>query len=89
MEPYSIIMQVGHIDCAKDSRDILERTIGIPLNDSLTKVSSKKLVLHLLDEHHCDVTFTEELPGVQNNNNFILFHVRTFLTGDLAFLQPS
>jgi hypothetical protein len=85
LEPFSIVMQVGNIDVAKDTRSVLERTLRIPLNESLKRVHGKKVLVHLLDNDTPPVTLTEELPGEQENNNFISFHVRTFITGDLAF----
>jgi hypothetical protein len=87
LEPFSIVMQVGNIDIAKDTRSVLERTLGIPLNESLKRVHGKKVVVHLLDNDTPAVTLTltEELPGEQENNNFISFHVWSFITGDLAF----
>jgi hypothetical protein len=85
LEPFSIVMQVGNIDIAKDTRSVLERTLGIPLNESVKRVHGKKVVVRLLDNDTPTITLTEELPGEQENNNFISFHVRTFITGDLAF----
>jgi hypothetical protein len=87
IEPYSIVMQVGNIDVAKDTRSVLEKTIAVPLNDSLKRLFGKKIVIHTLNDNDCDVTLTDELPGVQRNNNFLFFHTRTFITGDLAFFS--
>jgi hypothetical protein len=35
VEPYSVVIHVGNIDCKKDTREILEKTIGTQLNESL------------------------------------------------------
>jgi len=86
-EPYSIIMQVGSIEAAKDTREIIEGTIGVHLNNGLKRIVDKMLVVHLLDgvNDSCEVTLAEEPPALQNNNTFLSFSIRSFITGDLAF----
>ena len=40
----SSIMKVGHIDCEKDTHEILDATIGNKLNEGLQEVFGKHLV---------------------------------------------
>jgi len=41
VEPYSIVITVANIDCQKDTRQVLEATVGIPLNESLKRIVGK------------------------------------------------
>jgi hypothetical protein len=38
-------IKVGHIDCAKDTHEILENTIASPINEGLHKIFGKVLVI--------------------------------------------
>ncbi len=80
-------MQVGSIEAAKDTREIIKGTIGVHLNNGLKRIVDKMLVVHLLEgvNDSCEVTLAEEPPALQNNNTFLSFSIRSFITGDLAF----
>jgi hypothetical protein len=41
VEPYSIVITVTNIDFQKDTRQVLEATAGIPLNESLKRIVGK------------------------------------------------
>jgi hypothetical protein len=38
-------IKVGHIDCAKDTREILESTISSPINEGLRKIFGKVIAI--------------------------------------------
>jgi hypothetical protein len=42
VEPYSVVIHVGNVDCKKDTRKILEKTVGPQLNESLQLIVGKK-----------------------------------------------
>jgi hypothetical protein len=42
----SIVLTGASIDCAKDSREILQRTVATPINDALKWISNKFTVVH-------------------------------------------
>jgi hypothetical protein len=83
VKPYAVTIHVGNIDCNKDTREVLERTIGKELNEGLRRISGKILVVHVVNDS-CTVTFSDELPG-DENELFFSFLTRTLIAGDLAF----
>ena len=46
VEPYSVKLCLGSIDCKKDSREVLEKTFGAKLNDGLKWIFNKVIVIH-------------------------------------------
>jgi len=84
-ETYSVTIHVGNIDCNKDTRKILDETIGKELNSGLKRIYGKILVIHIM-ENVCTPSFSDELPG-NNNNFYFAFEMRTFVAGDLAFFS--
>jgi hypothetical protein len=38
VKPCSISLHVGHIDCTKDTREVLQKILAAPLNDSLKQL---------------------------------------------------
>jgi len=63
-------IKVGHIDCAKDTREILERTIAQPINEGLCKVFGKVLVISRSTH---SIAFLNENPVT--NGNFDEHHI--------------
>jgi hypothetical protein len=84
VKPYAVTIHVGNSDCNKDTREVLEKTIGKELNEGLRRISGKHLVVHVLNDF-CTVTFSDELPGENENELFFSFLTRTLIAGDLAF----
>jgi hypothetical protein len=81
----SMVMKVGHIDCTKDTYDILKSSVAGPLNESIEEVV-KSGALDLIrdgdgslscrmknNEHDLPLTVISSLP------------IRVFVTGDLAY----
>jgi hypothetical protein len=85
INPYSVVIRVGNIECRKDTREVLEKTIGMMLNGSLRLVVDKFIVVH----HANDVTnaiLADEPPALNGNSvNSICQKTRTFMAGDLSF----
>jgi hypothetical protein len=46
----SAVRKVGHIDCSKDTYEVLEATIALPLNESLKRMKGKQLQLSYQEE---------------------------------------
>jgi len=81
VEPYSIVITVANIDCQKDTRQVLEATVGIPLNESLKRIVGKFIfispeTISLMDE---------QLPDLGRPEESILMESRAFIAGDLSF----
>jgi hypothetical protein len=90
VEPYSITLCVGSIDCAKDTREVLEKTIGKYLNESLhVIINNKYVVAHTItsatNEDINVMTFAEEPPSIASNNSVHWFVTICFVANDLAF----
>jgi hypothetical protein len=81
---FSHTLKIGHIDCIKDTREVLERTIGIATNDGCKALFGKFMVL---DRGNHTVSIHDESPLVNEvyDLNFIALPVNIFITGDLAF----
>lgn len=77
---------MGHIDCAKDTREILERTITQPINKGLRKVFGKVLVISRSTH---SIAFVNENPVANGNfdEHHISLPINVFITGDLAFMS--
>jgi hypothetical protein len=71
IEPYSVKLSLGSIDCKKDSREVLEKTFGGKLNNRLKRIFNKVIIIHSTiinniinnDHDHYVVTFADELSG--------------------------
>lgn len=81
----SIILQVGHIDTAKDTYEILQQTLAQPLNEGMHRIINKFACVHQANVQGGDpiVTLAPERPDT--NNRCIAFAIRCFIAGDLAF----
>lgn len=93
INPYSTTLCVGSIDCTKDTRDILDKTIGSHLNDGLHRIVNKYLVAHstlVNNNEYCNVViFAEEPPAAANSEHNFTFETRTFVSGDMAFFAVA
>jgi hypothetical protein len=83
VKPYAVSIHVGNMDCNKDTREILEKTIGKELNKGLRWIVGKFLVVHVVN-NVCTVTFLDEPPG-DETEIFFSFLTWTLIAGDLAF----
>ncbi len=81
----SVTLQVGHIDTAKDTYEVLEETIAHELNERLWWIVNKFVVVHFADNHDPVIVFADEAPAVEHNNNCATFGIQAFISGDLAF----
>jgi len=59
VEPYSVVIHVGNIDCKKDTREILEKTVGQQLNASLQLIVRKNISFCCMD-HNPLISFVDE-----------------------------
>ena len=77
------ILKVGHVDCEKDTYDILKNTIAAPLNESLKQIVGTGLTFARSGPDDCDIeaTFSISPKNIQT--------VRVFITGDLAFYAAA
>jgi hypothetical protein len=79
-------IKVGHIDCAKDTREILESTIGTHINEGIQKNFGK--VLSICRRTHA-FNCLDDSPILNGSfdEHFISLPITVFITGDLAFLS--
>jgi hypothetical protein len=84
VKPISVILQVGHIDTAKDTYEILQQTIAPPLNEGMRRIINKFAAIHHAIGGNPIVTLVDERPD-NNNNRGIVLQIRAFMAGDLAF----
>ncbi len=76
---YSHTLKVGHIDCVKDTRVVLDRTIGGKINEGCKALFGKFIVLN---RENSNVSIHDESPLVINqvyDLNFIALHVMYLL----------
>jgi len=81
---FSHTLKVGHIDCIKDTRIVLEKTIGEKINDGCKALFGKYIVIN---KAQGSASIHEEPPFINQvyDRNFISLQVDFFITGDLAF----
>jgi hypothetical protein len=77
-------MHVGNVECKKDTRKVLEKTIGIPLNQSLHLTVGKTIVIHCADTIPT-ITLADEPPADCQTDTSFWMETRTFIAGDLSF----
>ena len=75
VEPYYVTQTVGSIECAKDSREILENTIAGPLNEGLQRIMNYVICT---DDY---IMFSDDRT---ENCNWD-FRLKKVICGDLAF----
>jgi hypothetical protein len=83
VNPYSVTMHMGNIDCNKDTREILQKTITTELNEGLRLIAGKIMVVRVAN-NNVTTTFSEEPPG-DENDLVSVFQIQTFIAGYLAF----
>jgi hypothetical protein len=85
ISPYSVVIRVGNIECRKDTREVLQKTIGPLLNDSLCLVVDKFIVIHYVNDI-TNVILADEPPALNQDSEYnICLATRSFMAGDLSF----
>ena len=79
-------VKVGHIDCSKDTREVLKATIGHPINEGIRKIFGKVLIIH---RRTSSISYGDDSPiaDASFDENLIALPINVFITGDLAFLS--
>jgi hypothetical protein len=89
VKQYSISLHVGHIDCTKDTREVLQKTLVAPFNDSLRRlVESTYIICHStkVANQFCNVVvLAKETPSDTCTDSVNWFKTRTFIAGYLSF----
>jgi hypothetical protein len=76
-------MKVGHIDCTKDTYDVLKSTVAGPLNNSLKEVINSGALQVIRDENG-GIVF--QMNNVyQDDEPLTSLPIQVFVTGDLAY----
>jgi hypothetical protein len=80
----SHILKVGHINCIKDTRIVLEKTIGEKINNGCKALFGKNIIMNRAQG---SASIHEEPPFINQvyDTNFISVKVNLFITGNLAF----
>ncbi len=80
--PYSTVLHVGNVDCQKDTREVLEATVGVPLNESLKRIVGKFISI----SHESILLMNEQPPDAGHHpEESIWMESRAFIAGDLSF----
>jgi hypothetical protein len=67
------VMKVGHINCDKDTRLVLDNTIGLHLNNGLKRLVSKHVLIgRVAKDSKYNVTLADENP-VNDGNDLDFF----------------
>jgi hypothetical protein len=82
----SMVMKVGHIDCMKDTYDILKSSVAGPLNESMEEVV-KSGALQLIREQDGNLSCSMKNDDDDQSLLTIITNlpIRVFVTGDLAY----
>jgi hypothetical protein len=83
----TLVMKVGHIDCTKDTYDVLKSSVAGPLNNSLKEVINSGALQVIRDEDG-SVAFRMKKEGQEDDQPLTVLsslHIRVFVTGDLAY----
>jgi hypothetical protein len=89
INPLSVVITIGNIDCAKDDQLVLESTFFPSLNDHLRLIVGKFIAIQCVQDNNAVYFSDEEQPPPCDNSSIINLSSRIFLAGDMAFLQLS
>jgi hypothetical protein len=86
----SVTLQVGHFHAAKDTCEVIEKTIAKQLNEGLRRIVNKFALIDSVEHSDPTVIFSDEMPVANIINNgthkkCVFFEVRAFASGDVAF----
>jgi hypothetical protein len=85
ISPYSVVIDVRNIGCRKDTREVLQKTIGPLFNDSLRLVVDKFIVIHYVNDV-TNVILADEPPALNQDLEYnICLATRSFMAEDLSF----
>ena len=90
-ETCQFVMKVGHINCDKDTRLILENTIGLHINNGLKRLVSKHVfIARAAQDGEYTITLGDENSATHGNGlDFFSSPLSVKITGDLAFLNTA
>jgi hypothetical protein len=82
----TLVMKVGHIDCTKDTYEVLKSSVAGPLNDSLKEVIESG-ALQVIRDPNGSVFFRMKNDEQDDQQLTIIssLYIRVFVTGDLAY----
>ena len=85
------VMKVGHINCDKDTRLVLDNTIGLHLNNGLKRLVGKHVLIgRVAQDGEYTVTLADENPiNDANYFDFLSAPLSVKITCDLAFLSTA
>jgi len=88
VSPFSVVITVGNIYCSKESREILEKTIAKPINESLKRIVNKFFIVYCQADQFIS-TIADEAATADDpsRSDTFCFSTRTFIAGDLAFFS--
>jgi hypothetical protein len=81
----TMVMKVGHIDCTKDTYDVLKSSVAGPLNESMKEVIDSGALQFIRDGDgslSCRMQNQDDPPLVTLRSSL---KIRVFVTGDLAY----
>ena len=84
-------MTVAHINCRKDTYDILKNTIAKKINELLNKLHNRgKLSIAELVDNDSNDSYSVTLYNKKDKNSYkSIVGIRFFVTGDLAFYAAA
>jgi hypothetical protein len=74
INPLSVVITIGNIDCAKDDRLVLESTFFPSLNDRLRLIVGKFIAIKCVQDNHAVYFSDEEQPPPCDNSSIINCH---------------
>ena len=77
----------GHIECKKDTKDILDRSIAKPLNDAINRIGDKLVFCQSTNGQPFIEWGANDAAAATSNGATILHQVpvKKFVVGDLQF----
>jgi len=87
VSPISVVITVGNIDCTKETREILNKTIATPINDGLRRIVNKFFVLYCQADQYIATIADEPARVDPSIGDTFCFSSRVFIAGDLAFFS--
>jgi hypothetical protein len=83
----TLVMKVGHIDCTKDTYDVLKSSVAGPLNESIKELIDSEALQVIRDENG-SVVFRMKKDDRDDPAGLTILSslpIRVFVTGDLAY----
>ena len=83
----TLVLKVGHVDCTKDTYDILKSSVAGPLNDSIKELIDSG-ALQVIRDKNGSVVFIMKMDNQDDPAALTLLSslpIRVFVTSDLAY----